>query len=141
ADETEVLELDGPVTGMTEAESEHLHRRILRSVAKERTRRLSWIRYAAAAMLLIGLAYAGYYWNAQPDEHMADVQTIVPGGNRAVLTLGDGQTLELSENQEEIVVNDQQLIYADGSEVVDLQAVAANEQRSTLLTVTTPKGG
>src|SRR5690606_32308419 len=66
------------------------------------------------------------------------VQDIEPGGNKATLTVADGQTIHLSTEQTGVIIGNQ-ITYADGS------AVLSNEHQildaSTLLSLSTPKGG
>lgn len=67
--------------------------------------RRSWIPYAAAAVLLIGVMT--YFWinkstpptPAQPDTKLAIHQNdVAPGQNKAVLTLSDGRKIALDSN-------------------------------------------
>ncbi|WP_257670579.1 FecR family protein [Parapedobacter tibetensis] len=146
ADETEVLLLDESVSGMTSAESEALRMRILRSAQATRRKernvkvhRLRYIRYAAAAVLLIGLAFSGYFWLFQSDDRADTIYGIVPGGHRATLALTDGRVVLLSESQEGIVVTKDMLMYGDGTEI--LESLGSPALSVPLMTLSTPKGG
>src|SRR5690606_26018956 len=64
--------------------------------------------------------------------------TIKPGGNRATLTLADGEAIELSSDQEGIVIGET-ITYTDGTELADsvIQRVTHPEE----LRLITPRGG
>jgi transmembrane sensor len=62
----------------------------------------AWIRYAAAVVVLFGIG--AYLWSTQQDNDAQISQTkaispkndVAPGSNRAILTLSDGRTVELT---------------------------------------------
>ena len=100
-----------------------------------------WLPYVAALLLLSGVGALYYYASttgksSPPETTLA--QDIEPGGNKATLTLADGQTIHLSTEQTGVIIGNQ-ITYADGS------AVLSNEHQtldaSTLLSLSTPKGG
>ncbi|MGJ1534263.1 FecR family protein [Sphingobacterium multivorum] len=62
---------------------------------------------------------------------------IVAGGNKATITLGNGEQIVLSENQNGIVVGNGQLTYNDGTEL----GLSQGSSTTTLQTINTPKGG
>src|SRR5690606_11660345 len=85
-------------------------------------------------------------------ENTVATAAIVPGGNKATLTLADGQVINLSETQNGIVLGEE-LTYIDGSGVL---GAAFRDQRSAatqgdprsrkpkglpLMSLTTPDGG
>lgn len=97
-----------------------------------------WLRYAAA-MLLCGVIGVGIYQYTRetdiPAERPLMAEHIIqPGGNRATITLDNGQTLTLSEDQGGIINKDEVLTYADGSAIKGLEAVQ-------LVTLATPRAG
>src|SRR5690606_5966455 len=49
-----------------------------------------------------------------PAETVAD---ILPGGNKAMLTLTDGRTIDLSSAQEGVIMGDDGIVYADGTRI------------------------
>lgn len=106
------------------------------------TQRL-WLRYAAA-ILILALA-AGWWMLKLPPQRggqtVALQEEILPGGNRATLTLADGRRVELSEAQAGIVINDQDIKYIDGSTVLGEKDGQAGSLTSHLMSITTPKGG
>ncbi|WP_028296505.1 FecR family protein [Olivibacter sitiensis] len=111
-----------------------------------------WLRYAAA-IIFLALGIGIYFYVADGNSggkgvmHYAAAD-IAPGGNRATLTLADGRTVELSEAQSGIVVDDGDIRYSDGSDlgfvIADPEPVEgqANNPLTTYdLQLTTPKGG
>src|SRR5690606_20727037 len=82
-----------------------------------------WVRYAAAVTLLVGGGYLlwGERTAPQPDSQpsIQVVENIAPGGNKAMLTLADGQVLGLSSKQSGIVMGDQ-ITYEDGKVIAEL---------------------
>jgi transmembrane sensor len=108
-----------------------------------------WWKYAAAAMVILTFV-AGAYWLFRGDTPEAFVQNdpqpkkdILPGGNKALLTLADGSTIELDEakngtlgrqgNTRVVKLANGQLAY----EVAGNTPVAATLYN----TITTPRGG
>lgn len=108
-------------------------------------RRLAWVRYAAAILLVSTIAVWFLTNNplTQKDQEFA-VADIQPGGNRATLTLPDGSTISLSVEQSGIIIGDG-ITYLDGSSVLsELVSPESSEPRHgelSLLTLTTPRGG
>jgi hypothetical protein len=102
----------------------------------------AWFRYAAAVIILLGIG--GYLWNAQQKDKSLITQTepvpvkndILPGSDRAVLTLSSGQQVILDNSASETINdgtlsienNNGQLIYKQGD-------------RMAMNTMRTPKGG
>ncbi len=107
---------------------------------------LHWKYYIAAAVALIFAIGGVYrYWRSEvPSSNMVvttpiqrDVQ---PGGNRAVLTLADGQHIDLAESQSGIQLGDA-LTYLDGSPVGNASFDKQLKQQTMALQLHTPKGG
>ena len=107
-----------------------------------------WLPYVAA-VLVIGSIGTWALWdspiiNQKNEQESATVADIQPGGNRALLTLADGRTIDLSTAQSEIVVGNE-ITYSDGTAVLSPKAAAAESRPPTseagLLTLSTPKGG
>lgn len=111
-----------------------LHRAGL--VVPRRSKHFKWIPYAAAAVLLCISLIAVYLY--QPN-HMdsgpeqLSLEEFAPGGNRATIVFSDGDAVELREDQEEIRLGAQGILYGDGT--------VASPKESRTLTVKTPKGG
>ncbi|MBO9572328.1 MAG: FecR family protein [Chitinophagaceae bacterium] len=102
----------------------------------------TWFRYAAAIIIIAGIGT--YLWNTQQKAKPLITSTkpvpvkndVLPGGQKAILTLSDGKKIELNNTASETIHdqalsienNNGQLIYKKG------ELVAMN-------TMTTPKGG
>lgn len=93
-------------------------------VTGERHHHLSWLRIAgAAAVVLVSVTlfwYGGLVTKPRAEDVRKTVATsaIVPGGNKAILTLADGHVVNLSETQNGIVLGEE-LTYVDGSGVLE----------------------
>jgi len=105
------------------------------------------VRYAAAAVLILMITVIWFYFDSQQIslDHTAELQinTIVPGGNKAILTLGDGSkivldsaktgTLATQGGSEIIKQDDGKLVYANSSPYEGGQ--------SGMNIIETPRGG
>ncbi len=107
-----------------------------------------WVPYAAAA-LLVAMAATGVFFLGDTVQKASDLpigqagngavaEDILPGGNRATLTLADGRTIDLHAEQRGIVVTDG-ITYMDGSSVLKTHELTNAQVQA--LTLTTPKGG
>lgn len=104
-----------------------------------------WIRrLSAAAVLLLGLLSAGYYFlhnNSKP--HVYAKNDIQAGGNKAVLTLNDGRKIVLDQtNTDSLAIENGVNIKKSGKGTVvyNMSAATAND-KVAYNTITTPKGG
>lgn len=75
---------------------------VRKSLPEKRTDRRGYYQMAAAAVALLTLAAAFYFFNypSAPDKNQATLANsgkIVPGSNKATLTLSDGSTIALDE--------------------------------------------
>lgn len=101
-----------------------------------------WPRIFVAASVLMALAIGLYFVaykgkQGLEGERLANTAAdIAPGGNKAVLTYGNGKTVDLSATKAGVVINTSKLTYSDGT-VVDQSAVSTSEE----LSLNTPKGG
>ncbi|MDI3319844.1 FecR family protein [Pinibacter soli] len=64
--------------------------------------RLSWVKYAAAIIIICGVGVGAYWWatnrtaeNSVTDIHSKSIAQIKPGGDKAILTLADGSVINL----------------------------------------------
>lgn len=101
-------------------------------------RRNYW--WAAAAVILLLLAGGGFYLLKRPQhQHIAKVSTLQPGGNKAVLTLGNGQQIVLDSTANGNVMN------ANGLKIVKLDsgliAYKGNSSTMEYHRLSTPRGG
>lgn len=107
-----------------------------------------WLPYAAAVIITLAVGiwfFTGNRWSENGSRRLADITAvdIPPGGNRATLTLADGRTINLSEAQTGIVVEDENITYEDGNPlaVISSNPRAGGEREISPLELTTPKGG
>ena len=97
--------------------------------------RTSAFRWIVAATVLLAVSAGLFLWERSttaPPQRMA-VTEILPGGNRATLTLANGQTVDLSETQSGIVIGAEDITYDNGASL----GLPPSEE----LVLTTPKGG
>ncbi len=102
-----------------------------------------WLPYAAAILLITFLGIWGFFGDQLLNHKTAIVDThdIAPGGNKATLTLADGQTIVLDETRTGIIVRNEDITYSDGTtQVAILDRVEVSSTPETL-TLITPKGG
>jgi len=98
----------------------------------------SWLRYAAAVLLLIGAATLFFL---RAPKTPAPVAEILPGGNKAILTLANGNTISLDQTAEENIAqqgNSRISKMAGGQLVYRPQGATTTTEYNTL---TTPRGG
>jgi hypothetical protein len=91
----------------------------------------SWFRYAAAVLLLAGGATIWYAQSHKSGEQLVQAKDILPGTNRAILTIGNNNKIDLASNKTGITVG-HSITYTDG------EKIAEAGQR---LQLTTPPGG
>jgi hypothetical protein len=105
----------------------------------------SWIRYAAAAVLFIGAVFLYYNNKKEVSASLVtppalvqadDPNDVLPGSNKAMLTLSNGKTIELDENGKQVITDGELTIQNDNGLVSypKSELVAYN-------TMATPMGG
>ncbi|MVZ63759.1 FecR family protein [Sphingobacterium humi] len=116
--------------------------RLLKDQQPVRIRRSSvYLRIASVAAAILVFLSAGIYWYSttkdKPQVTLTSVygDDVLPGSNRATLTLADGRTIALSEDREGIITGDK-LTYDDGT-LLDDTGVDNVEYAA----LTTPNGG
>lgn len=120
--------------------------RHIRNVVKVTPARVisRWVPYAAALVLLLSIVMFmwedlnQYVVDIEPD--VVNAEEVLPGGNRAVLTLADGRTITLDEAQDGIVIGEGNIAYNDGSMVLE-QAFDDYGDHIPSAVLATPKGG
>ncbi len=132
--------------------NQRIRQHVLPKVQPRRPRILRLLPYAAAVLLVA--AVVGYFalgTRKSSVDRLAATE-ILPGGNRATLTLADGRTINLSSEQEGIVIQDG-VTYLDGSQVMENEELSMKNERPggengilssqlpMLNSITTPKGG
>lgn len=93
---------------------------------------------AAAAILVIGIGTWFFTRSFDPETSSAYASDIVPGGNKATLTLANGKTINLKDSKTGIIVKGSGLMYNDGTKVSSNGLEGGNIQT---LTAATPIGG
>ncbi|SDK10792.1 FecR family protein [Pedobacter sp. ok626] len=99
------------------------------------TRKINWplnILLTAAAIAILATVSTLLFKNADPvpARFATDIN---PGGNKAILTLKNGKTIELSAAKSGIVIDASKLAYNDGTLI--------NNEQAQAFTVSTPLGG
>lgn len=111
-------------------------------VVKQQRRR--WLSYAAAILGLLGTAAGGYTWLASrpaPKVVALQQQDILPGGDKAILTLADGSHIALDS------MGNAQIAKQGGTAIVNtaggkISYNAVNKSNQVLYnTISTPRGG
>ncbi|WEK18415.1 MAG: FecR family protein [Candidatus Pedobacter colombiensis] len=103
-----------------------------------RKRNYSWMAAAAVlAMISIGI----YFYNPAPDREkiinsLTATNDVPPGSNKAILTLADGRTVELSGDKQSVITKANELTYNDGTKIISKGKIK-NQQ----VVLTTPRGG
>lgn len=130
-----------------EADVKAVRTRLLKGKRKPRQQ---WLYYAASVIALIGCGVMlTKQFKSKSADHLLttaeshETYDILPGGNKAVLTLANGKTIELNEAYSGLIINDD-ISYEDGSVIyADLLSTTDNEQptASPVLTLSIPKGG
>ncbi|GEP91591.1 FecR family protein [Chitinophaga terrae (ex Kim and Jung 2007)] len=99
---------------------------------------------AAAAVLLLVLAGAVVLLSRQfkkPSTATAQHTVVLPGSEKAILTLANGEKVELDSNMTGHIAQQGQVsLQANGGQLV-YKPLAASETQVSLNTLTTPKGG
>lgn len=107
-----------------------------------RTRRIHRGYWAAAASLLLLLSVGGYLHYTRPVAKIAVVKPaadIMPGSDRAVLTLGNGSTVTLDSTGNQVIAQGDVQIRQQNGQLHYATANAATEM--VYNTLTTPRGG
>lgn len=117
----------------------------------ENKRRLPWVRIAAAAVIVLAVGIAGYWWlNRSAKETMAangqgvqsKEQDVQPGGNKAVLTLADGSTIILDSAQNGLLTKQGNAdVIKNKNGEVTYTSTGREQAAIAWNTLATPKGG
>lgn len=111
-----------------------------------------WFSMAAAAVIFLGVGicvffYLGYVGHDGDvlsfSKRSLPVQDIAPGGNKALLVLADGTSVNLSQDKNGVKINASDLTYNDGTDIDVLAGGGATQQLHSekMLTLSTPRGG
>lgn len=117
------------------------------NIAKRTKPRVHHVPYrwvAAAAVLLVTAAAWFFVRNGATVELPAQdvAYEVLPGGNKATLTLADGRKVPLSTSRDGIVVAQDGITYSDGSTVIaGAASKGTTNEAAAMLSMTTPRGG
>lgn len=156
ADSTE-LELKTRLFNQIEANITHIPSGMTDEFAMAETKvnslrnKTRWLRVGVAAAMLVGvgLGVSLYHNYIKENDDVAisskqnkPVQDIAPGGNKALLIMADGTSVNLSKIKQGVTINAADLTYSDGTKVEAL-TVDGNKQLQPekMLTLITPRGG
>jgi len=97
----------------------------------------------AAALLLMVLAGTWHVFQQGQKSKEQELATadILPGGNRATLTLSDNRKIDLSTEQSGIIVGNGNITYSNGTSLAAISNEAGSRQDISQLQLTTPNGG
>ncbi|WP_316814548.1 FecR family protein [Pedobacter nyackensis] len=112
-----------------------------------KNKKWNWIRLTGIAASIVLVCFTGFYFYKTiyaPKQHNNNlsVNDILPGANKAVLTLANGRTIDLNSTKEGVVFKADELIYNDGSAIEP-----ENPHQGKLtdqaydMVLSTPKGG
>lgn len=109
-------------------------------ISKFRKPILQWI--SVAAILVCCTSIGIYLYNLQSNADLKDTQAmeedVMPGTDKAILTLADGTVVHLKEGHSGIVVGSNDIKYSNGH---TLESDVINSQQGQLLSLRTPRGG
>lgn len=105
-----------------------------------------WPRIAAAASILLAVSAGGYFLlhKEQPKQQVAEVHDVLPGGNKAYLTLGNGQRISLTDAKNGTIASQAGKTIqktAEGMIVYDDSHNTHSSTGSIFNTIETPRGG
>ncbi len=122
------------------------------SINFRKTKRFQWLRVAAAAIMVLALGAAGYWFVNRPgnnkvarneQEAPRTAEDILPGGNKAVLTLANGSVISLDSAGSGLLTeqDDVQVIKNKDGEVKYRAANGSAAGTIAYNSLSTPKGG
>ena len=135
--------------GEQELVKETIHSELLNSIARQKRRQMIRTWYAAAAVILLILS-SGLYFNNLKKKTIVIAKTesprfkndVLPGDNRAVLTLDDGSQINLDDAQNGVLASEDNTdIRKTGSGQLEYSAGDKLIQTVKYNTLSTPMGG
>ncbi len=103
-----------------------------------------WLRYAAAILVFLSVGGSIYWISMKQDSvpvvAIKQVEDILPGSNRATLTIAGQKAIQLSATHQEIITGNK-VTYDDGTSVSNEPLNDKGTQPITELILTTPNGG
>lgn len=149
----ELWDADGSNNELPNVDWDAIYTRIIQAPVV--TSRIHWWQYAAAAAILFAVAFSAYLWVFRPDVQpiaqrtgpLGQKNVILPGGEKAVLTLADGTHIVLDStdagmltqqgNMKVVKLSNGQLSY----QVSDDVSPSAEKGKVLFNTIATPRGG
>lgn len=121
----------------TEAAWKALHHRIRPRLILKRA-----VRYAAAVILLSGLGISAYLVNIQRPAKslLTQNENVLPGKKQAILTLANGEKIQLSDTLSRILSQEKGVTINNNSHTLAYN-LSGEADRSAYHTVTIPRGG
>jgi len=118
----------------------------LESIGNQQAKIVQWPRIVAAASLLVFLSVGGYFVLQQQHKRQQTVQNqlydVAPGGNKAILTLGNGKQIILTDAKKgELAHEDHMAIKKTADGEVEYQGTSSNREAIVFNTMSTPRGG
>lgn len=103
-----------------------------------------WVAIAASVLALLSLSVIIYTYTRRVESPMLTMapsghDDIAPGGNRATLTLANGQKISLDDTQQGIIIHQGEIVYNDGKPLAAMENMT--EEPGAFFTLSTPKGG
>lgn len=106
-------------------------------MSKKKSDLYRWLPYVAAVFVFSMIGVSWFIFSQKADDALVSKIDIMPGGNKATITLADGRILSLDESREGIIINGQEIMYNDGTSPV----LALETAIPQVLTLSTPRGG
>lgn len=145
-----------PVTGAQETDWEHMFERVVQRNEDElvyvnNVNRFRWMRVAAAAIVVLAIGIAGYWFinrpgkndvakNDQPINRTA--ADVLPGSDKAVLTLADGSVITLDSAGQGILTQQGNVqVFKNKAGEVVYKPGTGSGSAVTYNLLSTPKGG
>jgi transmembrane sensor len=105
-------------------------------------------KYAAiAASLMVGMSVAGYFLLKNPVQNKVTtsgqiVSKVVPGGNKALLKLSNGQVVDLNDaNEGQLSTGGREVIHKTSTGQITYRPLPGSREDLGYNTLTTPRGG
>ncbi len=111
----------------------------------EHPARRRWLPYAAAVILAVAFGLYFTVFTRQSSVNSPGKTDIQPGGNKAVLTLADGRTVDLDRTQTGIIISNEDIKYTNGNSIELFPSEGArgdeSEGNGGDLSLSIPRGG
>lgn len=141
---------DNNLMGEQEVVRKRLYSNILQEIAKEEHPKTSLLKrwmVAAAAIMILGFSATLYkLYHKEQNIVLTQQEDVLPGGNKAMLTLADGTTILLDDAADGELAKQKNTIIRkteDGQLVYTMKSTSPSENigKEAFNTITTPKGG